>query len=155
MNLRSEFVLPELDEELVARLTWLANELDGARPETANDMLLEFNQLANTNIPFIDFQDIYEGVDHDTWVRRALLRQRVSKIENLTMDDLIPVFPRLVSPLCSESELDFLLAQLEYNLCDPRISDLIFWPGEYLGDGDNSRVLTAEQMAQIAWERNR
>lgn len=154
MNLRREFVLPELDEDLVKRLTWLANELDGARPETAIDMLLEFNQLAGTNIPFEDFQDIYEGVDHDTWVRRVLLRQRVAKIENLTLDDLIAVFQRFAPLDCSESELSFLLAQLEYNLADPRISDLIFWPGEYLGDGNNSRELTAQEMAHIAWERN-
>jgi hypothetical protein len=153
MNLRPEFLLPELDEDLVARLTWLANELDGARPETANDMLLEFNQLASTNIPFVDFQDIYEGEDHDTWVRRILLRQRVSKIENLTLDDLTAVFQRFSPLACSEPELSFLLAQLEYNLADPQISGLIFWPGEYLGDGDNSRELTPEEMAHIAWEK--
>ena len=26
-------------------------------------------------------------------------------------------------------------------------SDLIFWPGEYFGDGDDSRELTAEEVA--------
>ena len=38
---------------------------------------------------------------------------------------------------------------LEHHL-DPRISDLIHWPGEYFGDGDNSRELSPQDILDIA-----
>jgi hypothetical protein len=40
----------------------------------------------------------------------------------------------------------FWLRLLEVNLGDPRISDLIFWPGEYFGDGDIMREMTSKDI---------
>jgi hypothetical protein len=49
-----------------------------------------------------------------------------------------------------EHEIHFWLGLLEANLPDPRIADLLFWPGEYFGDGDNTRALSPEQVLTIA-----
>jgi hypothetical protein len=51
----------------------------------------------------------------------------------------------------AEHEINFWVLAL--NIPDPRVSDLIFWPGEYFGDGDNRRELSAEQVVDIALSR--
>lgn len=115
----------------------------------------EFHRLSGTDIPFEHFRGIYGGEDHEDWIRRVLLSQRTSVIPDVTRADLIAVFGRICSGQCCGAELDFALAQLEHNLGDPQISDLIFWPGEYFGDGDNARQLTPEEMAEAALARKR
>lgn len=155
MSLRPEFQPPKLDEALVARLAELAGKIDGAQPGEWNDDLDEFHRLSGTDIPFEHFQGIYGGEEHEDWVRRVLLSQGTSTIPDLTRADLIAVFEKISSGQCSGAELDFALAQLQHNLGDPQISDLIFWPGEYFGDGDNTRELTPEEMAEAALARKR
>jgi len=85
----------------------------------------------------------------------VLLEKRTSSIPDLARDDVVAMFQKICSEDCSEAERDFALAQLEYNLDDPKISDLIYWPGEYFGDGDNAREMTAEEMAEAVLARKR
>lgn len=54
-----------------------------------------------------------------------------------------------------EHEIDFWVEMLAVNIPDPRVSDLIYWPGEYFGDGNNARELTPEQVINIAQARAR
>lgn len=42
------------------------------------------------------------------------------------------------------------MSLLEANLPCRNVSDLIFWPGHYFGDGDNSRDLTPKEILDIA-----
>ena len=74
MELRPELMPPALDKAKVARLAELAARLDGATGQWDDD-LAEFNRLARTAIPFEKFQGVYEGVNHEDWVRRILYRQ--------------------------------------------------------------------------------
>jgi hypothetical protein len=156
MTVRPEFQPAALDEALVARLAELAAKIDDAQPGEWEDDLEEFHRLSGTDVPFEHFQGIYGGEEHEDWVRRLLMSQRTSTIPDLTRADLIAVFDKIrsrYSGQCSPAELDFVLAQLEHNLGDPQISDLIFWPGEYFGDGDNTREMTPEEMAEAALAR--
>ena len=151
MALRPELRMPPLDEALVARLAVLAATIDGARPGEADELLAEFNALAGTSLEADVFQGIYGGEEHEVWVRRLLLTRLAPVVADLTRADLIAAFARIVAwNERSEAERDYLVATLEKSLGDPQIEDLIAWPGEYFGDGDNGRSLTPEQMADAA-----
>ena len=72
MGLRPDLMPPSLDESLVARLTELSEQIDCGHREQTREQLAAFNRQAMTELEFIDFQGIYGGQDHDTWVRKVL-----------------------------------------------------------------------------------
>lgn len=158
MQLRPELEFPVLDEAKVARLAALASSIDGARPSQWEDDLAEFNHEAGTSFAFRDFQDIYrdfqdiyEGQDHETWVRRILARPQ--RVADVTRAELVEMARRVMASEGKEHENDYWLDMLAVNIPDSRISDLIYWPGEYFGDGDNFRELTPELVVEIACSR--
>lgn len=156
MNLRPEFQTPRLDEDLVRRLAELASHIDGARPGEADDELAEFNAAAGMSLGFDVFQGIYGGEEHDVWVRRILLTRLAPVVPDLTRDDLVAAFARILARNDrSEEDRDYLCATLQRSLDDPQIEELIDWPGEYFGDGDNSRSRTPEEMADAALAKRR
>ena len=153
MDLRSELIPPVLDEAKVARLAELADQLDGARAGEWETNLAEFNRLAGTILALIDFKDIYSGQRHSTWVRKVLAGSFLRRLPDVTRDELVEMTRRVMECRGEEHEIHFWLKMLELNLPDPRVSDLIFWPGEYFGDGDNSRELTPEEVVDISRTR--
>ncbi len=154
MKLRPELMPPALDETKVARLAKHAAQIDGASPGQWEDELAAFNAEAGTRFAFSDFQGIYGGQDHDTWVRKVLTEPYRRRLPDITRSELVELARRLMEAEGSEHDIDFWLDMLALNIPDPRVSDLIFWPGEYLGDGDNSRELSAEQVVDIALSRS-
>jgi hypothetical protein len=153
MNLRRELIPPPSDEAKVARLAELAAQIDGANPGQWEDELNEFNRLAGTNIPFEEFQGIYGGQDHDTWVRTVLAMQHIFPVKDISRAELVELARRVMKTEGEEHEIRFWLEMLALNIPDPKISDLIFWPGKYFGDGDNTREFTPEQVVDIALAR--
>jgi len=149
MDLRPELLFPQLDESKVNRLADRAASLDGARPGEWEEELAEFNELAGTSLEFPEFQGISGGMEHDTWVRNLLCMPYAGKQLNLTHDEMLEMIGRLCRAEGQEHERFFWIKLLETNL-DPRISDLIFWPGEYFGDGDNSRDLSPQEILSVA-----
>lgn len=153
MELRPELMPPPLDEAKVARLAELASRIDGANPGQWEDELAEFNREAGTNLGFPDFQGIYGGQDHDTWVRKVLAERYQRRLPDITRAELVELVRRVMEAEGTEHEIDFWLDMLALNIPDPEVSDLIYWPGEYFGDGDNSRELTPDQVVDIALAR--
>jgi hypothetical protein len=146
---------PALDEARVARVAKLAAEIDGAVAGQWEDELAELNREAGTAIAFVDLQGIYGGQDHDTWARTVLAEAFVQRLPDITRAELVEMARRVMEGEGQEHEISFWLSLLEVNLPDPQVSDLIFWPGEYFGDGDDSRELTPEQVVDIALARAR
>ena len=149
MALRPEFNFPSLDAAKVDRLVELASLLDGSGPGQCDDELREFNKCACTVIPLAEFQGIYGGMEYDSWVRNVLCEPFVTATPALTDDEALELIARLTSAGGEEWEQFFWMRVLEHHL-DPRISDLIHWPGEYFGDGDNSRELSPQDILDIA-----
>lgn len=149
LDLRPELQFPTFDETTVQRLTELAAAIDGARPGEWEKELAEFNQLAGTNCNVSEFQGIYGGMEHETWVRAMLATQHAGTAIDLSPEECLELITRLMKSDGAEHELIFWVNVLKTNL-DPRISDLIYWPGEYFGDGDNSRQLTPELVLETA-----
>lgn len=153
MDLRPELMPPVLDEAKVTRLAELAGSIDGANPGMWEDDLAEFNREAGTALAFIDFQGIYGGQSHDTWVRKLLAQSHQRRLPDVTRGELVELARRVIENAGEEHETYFWLKMLELNVPDPQVSDLIFWPGEYFRDGDNSRELMPEQVVDIALSR--
>ena len=149
MALRPEFNFPSLDAAKVDRLAELASQLDGAGPGQCDDELSEFNESAGTDIPLAEFQGIYGGMEHDSWVRNVLCEPFVTTTPAPTDDEALELITRLTSASGEEWEQFFWIRVLEHHL-DPRISDLVHWPGEYFGDGDNSRELSPQDILDTA-----
>ena len=150
MELRPALMPPVLDESTVARLTSLAEEIDCGRPEQTREQVAAFNQEARTELQFIDFQGIYGGQDHDTWVRKVLAAPYAQRVMDVTKCELIELARRVMECDGTEYDIDFWLSMLEINIPNERISDLIFWPDEYFNDVNYSKTLTPEQVIEMA-----
>src|SRR5215469_10848208 len=155
LELRPELMPPTLDEERVARLAQLADHIDGALPGQWEKELAEFNAEAGTDLEFLDFQGIYGGQDHETWVRKVVAASHQRRLPDISHAELVELVRRVMEANGKEHEIDFWLGMLALNIPDPRVSDLIYWSGEYFGDGNNARELLPEQVIDIAQARAR
>jgi hypothetical protein len=150
MQLRPELQFPPLDEEKVQRLARIAGRLDGSLREHSDEDLALFNREAGTSLEWLEFQGIYGACEHDVWVREVLARPFERPIPDITREELLELIRRICNGEGEEHETSFYFELLAANVPDPRISDLIYWPGEYFGDGDNQRELTPEQILDTA-----
>lgn len=150
MELRPALMPPVLDESVVARLTRFAEEIDCGHPEQTREQLAAFNQEAGTELEFLDFQGIYGGQDHDTWVRKVLAAPYAQRVVEVTKCELTELARRVMESDGAEHDIDFWLSMLEINIPNERISDLIFWPDEYFKDVNYSKTLSPEQVIEIA-----
>jgi hypothetical protein len=146
MPLRPALRPPVLDEALVARLTELAASLDGAGPGMWEDDLAEFNRLAGTAIPFLEFQGISGGEDHEDYVRRVLYRRRLVPVLDVTVDEMTDIVSRVQA--CGDDH-DFYLELFQVNCKHPSGTDLIFWPDE-VDELPSDREPTAREIAELA-----
>lgn len=130
MELRPELEPPKIDEQLAARLADLAANIDGAQRGEWDEWLAEFNQLANTAIPFEHFQGIYGGEDHIEWVRRILHEQHTKPANGVTRDELIEIVRRAM-PQNGFPDAEAYMAILDNNVPRSGASNLIFYPPDY------------------------
>ena len=154
VELRPELMPPALDEATVSHLAGLTAQIDGANPGQWEDELAEFNRLAGTAFEFIDFQGIYGGQDHNTWVRQVLGKPHHRLLPDITRAELVELTRRVRDANGEEHEIGFYLEMLALNMPDPQVSDLIFYPGDYFGH-DVERDLSAEEIVDIALSRAR
>ncbi|MBD9606480.1 hypothetical protein [Pseudomonas sp. PDM08] len=152
MEIRHDLMPPVLDESLVSRLTKLAEEIDCGQPEQTQSQLTEFNREAMTALEFIDFQGIYGGQTHDTWVRKVLAKPYERRVADVTKQELVELVRRVMEGDGADHEVEFWLSMLEINIPNERISDLIFWPDEYFDDVNYSQELSPEQVIEIAFK---
>ncbi|BBP68733.1 hypothetical protein PHLH6_07370 [Pseudomonas sp. Seg1] len=103
-----------------------------------------------TELEHIDFQGIYGGQDHDTWVRKILATPYERRVAEVTKCELIEMARRVMECDGAEHDIDFWLNMLAINIPNERVSDLIFWPDEYFGDMNYSQRLSPEQVVEIA-----
>ena len=144
---------PELDEQLVRYLAKIADRLDGGDEDVDMPLLEEFNRLAGTDIPFSEFQGIYGGEDHISYVRRVLTQRATCADPSLDRSRLIEMFSKVLADPCDDAYLTYVFATIERTFGDSQVSDLVFWPGEYFGDADNQRELTPDEMADAVLDR--
>lgn len=150
MELRLNLMPPALDESLVTRLTKLSEQIDCGHAEQTQNQVAAFNREAMTEFEFIDFQGIYGGQTHDTWVRKVLAKPYEKRLTDVTKDELIELARRVKECGGPEHAVEFWLNMLAINIPNERVSDLIFWPSEYFNDVSYSQALSPEQVVEIA-----
>lgn len=153
MVLRLGLMPPVFDEARVVRLAELADRIDGAAVGQWDDDLAEFNREAGTDLAALDFQGISGGQDHRTWVCKLLAEPSVRPVSAITRAELVEMVRRVKADEGAEEEIEFWLKMLAVNLPDPQVSNLLFWPGVYFGDGDDTRDLSPEQVVDVARAR--
>lgn len=130
MELRPELMPPTLDEEKVARLAKLADQIDGAAPGQWEDDLAKFNRLAGTGLKFEDLQGIYGAEDYEDYVRRVLHDWTVKPADGVTREELAEVVRRSM-PRSGYADREAYMAVLDANVPSPKASNLIFYPPDY------------------------
>lgn len=80
---------PVLDEPLVSRLTKYAEEIGCGHQEQTRSQVAAFNREAMTALEFIDFQGVYGGQSHDTWVRKVLATPYERRLTDVTKQELV------------------------------------------------------------------
>lgn len=131
MNLRPELTPPVLDEDLVQRLSALADRLDGAYPGQYDEDLAEFNRLAGTMLLHHEFQGIYGGDTHEAWVRRTLYSHLIKPAAKVTPDELVEVARRAIPTGESPDQSSAYMAIFDANVPLAAASNLIFFPRDY------------------------
>lgn len=150
MNLRPELMPPPLDEVLVARLATLADTIDGALPGQYEDDLAEFNRLAESSIPFRDFQGIYGAEVHENWVRRLLWSQRIKPVAGVTRAELIEVIRRAYPGVSPGNENEAYMAIFDANVPLPKASMLLYYPPDDYDAAVQDWDPTPEQIVDLA-----
>src|SRR4051812_45796345 len=97
MPLRAELMPPILDEGQVVRLAELAARIDGAWASQVEDEVAAFNAEAGTSFTFVDFQGIYGGQEHETWVRGVLSARAERPIPDITREELLELIRRIAA----------------------------------------------------------
>ena len=73
---------------------------------------------------------------------------------DLTEEEMLDLIQRVCQSSGSEFQTEYWIECLRMNTGDENISDLIFWPGEYFQDGDNSRELAPSEILRTALAAN-
>lgn len=138
----------------MTRLTQLAQQLDGADPRTAKPLLEEFNELAGTDEQLSNFRNIPGVCEYETHVRSLLTASLTTATPGIGKGALARMFQRLLDDPTDDSYIEFVIATVETTFGDKHVSDLVFWPGHYFGDGDHTRELSATEMADAVISRS-
>ena len=155
MDLRKELLPPPLDESLVRQLAELAEQLDGCRSDRQNcrELLRQFHQLTGLSLTLRDFH--FSGaISADSFVRE-MVTAPPQRDKEITDDELLEIIRRIIEADGSEHQLNYWLELLAVNIPNRQISDLIYWPGEYFGDGDHSRELAPKEILDLARQQRR
>src|SRR5262245_41507042 len=112
MDLRPELMPPALDAAKITRLAELAARIDGAHAGLWEADLAAFNAEVGTGFEFGDFQGIYGGQDHDTWVRKVLAVPHQRRLPDITRAELVELARRVMNAEGAEHEIQFWLNML-------------------------------------------
>ena len=149
--MRAELENPFTDIRELQAVTMLAHEAYRLW-EAGQDCGLVLNQLRTiTGKPISKFSidAAFGSVSPDTFARQMLLDQ-IALPRDLTRDEMLELIERECAAKGDEFQLGYWIKCLEVNTGDDGISDLIFWPGEYFADGNNSRELSAVEILDTA-----
>jgi hypothetical protein len=146
MEFRPDLTPPALDPSLVARLTELADGIDGAAPGVWEDDLAEFNRLAGSTVSFEELQGVYGGDGAEAFVRRVLYGRHLTPPPAVSEAEMAEAVARVM--VCGPDH-DFYLELFLAHCKHPSGTDLIFYP-DLVPELPRGREPTAAEVAALA-----
>ena len=114
-----------------------------------SDRLPEFSENVGRPVSVADVHGAFGSVPAESFAK-DLLADRSAIPKDLSEGEMLELIERICKADGTESQISYWLNCLEINTGDERLSDLIFWPGEYFGDGDDSRELSPQDILRTA-----
>jgi hypothetical protein len=111
--------------------------------------LQEFARILGKSVPQFDVDAAFGSISPESFAE-GLLMDRSRMPKDLSESEMLELIERICKADGTESQISYWLNCLEVNAGDDRISDLIFWPGEYFGGDDNGRELTPHEILRTA-----
>jgi hypothetical protein len=137
--------VPELDEDLVATLAELAEQLDGARSDP-DGLVQRFNALAGSRLMFEDFQGVYGAEEHRDFVVRVRLLALADARPHWTREDVVQAVAAVLADTTDQQRLAYTDGVLRATYGETGFMDALFWPEEVFGEDIEP---TAEQIADL------
>jgi hypothetical protein len=145
-----------VNDELMARTTPLVEHIYALHEAGLpyGPLLAELAALVGTTATPFDVCSAFGSVSPQSFVHDLHARS-IAIPDDLDRSEMLELLHHVLDPKRGELRLSFWLACLARSTGDKNISGLIYWPGEYFQDGDNSRVLSAEEILNTALANGR
>jgi hypothetical protein len=139
------------DDLALEKAITLARELYRLHERGADysSQLQTLSALAGKPVRKPDVDGAFGDAEPETFARDLLL-DRVPIPTDLSYDEMLELVRRICNVEGSEFQIGYWLRCLEANTGNSRISDLIYWPGEYFGEGENARELSPKEILDAA-----
>lgn len=124
MNLRSEFLPPKLDLELIGQVAHLAQQLQDAPERPDCPLLAEFNRLTGQRYVHAHFRGISGALDAHDFAEIAL--SPVPHFADVQDSEFLEIIAFLLEGSGTEREMAYWLEFLHLHLPHPAPTDLIF-----------------------------
>ena len=111
--------------------------------------LSELSTLVGSPVTQFEVDSAFGSVNPRSFAFDLLVRS-VAIPGEISRSEMLEMLQHLLQPKRGEVRDAFWLACLTRGTGDSRISDLIYWPGEYFKDGNNNRELSAEEILHLA-----
>jgi hypothetical protein len=111
--------------------------------------LQRLSALSGRSISKLSVLSAFGSVSPGTFAKRQLVAWDQLPTD-ITEGEMLEMIERICTVKCDELQTEYWLECLRANTGDANISDLIFWPGEYFRDGNNSRRLLPSEVLATA-----
>ena len=107
----------------------------------------ELGALVGRPVSAFDIDAAFGSVDPKTFAEGLLFAEVPL---DLTTEEMLEMIERICNVKGTPAQHSYWLRCLETNTNDNRISDLIFWPDQYFGDGDVKKLMSPQEILQTA-----
>ncbi|HSZ59280.1 MAG TPA: hypothetical protein VK797_26800 [Tepidisphaeraceae bacterium] len=116
--------------------------------------LITLSEFTGRALTRFDVDAAFGSVAPETFAA-GLLVDRTKIPRDLSEPEMLELLGRVCTSNGTEFQIGYWLNCLEVNTGDAQISGLVFWPGEYFRDGNNSREMSPSEMLAVALANGR
>ena len=137
---------PRLDEAIaVGREIYVRHEAG----QDYTDSLTRLGLIAGRPIHSFAVHASFGSERPETFAKKQLISWDALPLE-ITEQEMLEMIERIWGAKGDEFQIGYWLACLRANTGDEKVSDLLFWPGAYFGDGNDDRDLSPSDILATA-----
>lgn len=111
--------------------------------------LHRLGQIAGHPIHRFAVHSAFGSVKPESFAKRLLIAWDQLPLD-LDRDEMLEMIENICGAKGEEFQIEYWIACLRANTGDEKLSDLIFWPGNYFGDGNQKRNMSPSEILAIA-----